>query len=422
MAAGEVSWAGVEPLGGRDGRIALYLTDHAVRLRPPAADSHTREGGEPTGRAVDVLAYLRQHGASFFGEIHAGTGSGFPQETVDALWELVWASLITNDTLHPLRAYVRTEEKRTSRRRSRPQGFRSRRLVPRTAEGRWSVLETRKATRAATTEWSAALAQQLLTRHGVVTRETVAAEGVSGGFSAVYDVLKAMEESGRIRRGYFVGGLGGAQFALPPAVDMLRSFRDAPEQSHTVILAATDPANPYGAIVKWPATNVADGRHDPAAGADDGRGPTRSVGARVIVVDGFAAGYLRRGERELLLAVPDAEPGRSRMVKEVARALLELASAREPGRQGMLIAEINGSSATNDRMAHLFVQEGFSTTAMGLQARIQGLRPKAEGLREERSSGTEGLRPKAEGLREERSSATEGLRPNAEGLSEEKQP
>jgi ATP-dependent Lhr-like helicase len=197
------------------------------------------------------------------------------------------------------------------------------------------------------------LAQQLLTRHGVVTRETVAAEGVAGGFSAVYDVLKAMEESGRIRRGYFVGGLGGAQFALPPAVDMLRSFRDVPEEPAHVILAATDPANPYGAVVKWAA-----------------EGPTRSAGARVIVVDGLGAGYLRRGERELLLFAPEAEPQRSRVVREVARALLELATARELGRQGMLIVDINGQPAATHPLAHLFVEQGFATTAMGLQARV----------------------------------------------------
>jgi ATP-dependent Lhr-like helicase len=382
MAAGEVMWAGVAPLGARDGRIAVYLTDHAMRLRPPAGTSAARasafatapadkpEGGpgaapvsrnastaflgEPTGRAGDVLSYLREHGASFFAEIHHGTGGGFPQETVDALWDLVWAGKIRNDTLHPLRAYVRTEEKK-SHRRPRTQPFRSRRLMPRSAEGRWSVLDTRKPSRAAMTEWSAALAQQLLTRHGIVTRETVAAEAIAGGFSAVYDVFKAMEEAGRVRRGYFVGGLGGAQFAAPPAVDMLRSFRDAPEQPRTVVLAATDPANPYGAMLKW--------------GGDE-HGPTRSVGARVVLVDGSAAGYLRRGERELLLFAPEAEPQRSRVTREVARALLELAAAREPGRQGMLIAEINGTPAGTHPTAHLFAREGFTTTAMGLQARI----------------------------------------------------
>ncbi|HZJ30923.1 MAG TPA: DEAD/DEAH box helicase [Vicinamibacterales bacterium] len=360
MAAGEVVWTGVAPLGARDGRIALYLTDHAVRLRAPAPDPRVPVGTEPTGRAADVIAYLREHGASFFADIHQGTGGGFPQETVDALWDLVWAACITNDTLHPLRAYVRTEDKRTQR-RARTQPFRSRRLMPRTAEGRWSLLETRKASRAAITEWSAALAQQLLTRHGVVTRETVAAEAIAGGFSAVYDVLKAMEEAGRIRRGYFVGGLGGAQFAMPAAVDLLRSFRDVPEESRRAIIAATDPANPYGAIVKWPFD---------AAPEEDGRGASRSVGARVILVDGFAAGYLRRGERELLLAVPEAEPQRSRTIRGVARALLEVATAREPGRQGMLIAEINGTPAAAHPDAQVFVHEGFATTAMGLQARI----------------------------------------------------
>ncbi len=367
MAAGEVLWAGVEPLGGRDGRIALYLTDDAPRLRAPAADHRTPGAAEPAGRAAEVLTFLREHGASFFAEIHQGTGGGFPQETVTALWDLVWIGAITNDTLHPLRAYVRTEDTRRLRQgsgahsRGRTQPFRSRRLVPRSAEGRWAALDRRRASRAATTEWSAALAQQLLTRHGVVTRETVTAEGVPGGFSAVYDVLKAMEESGKIRRGYFIGGLGGAQFALPAAVDLLRSFRDAPETPQHAIVAATDPGNPYGSVLKWP---FGEGE------TLDGRGPTRSVGARVILVDGLAAGYLRRGERELLLAAPEAEPQRSRVIREVALALLELASAREPGRQGILITEINGTLATVHPSAHLFVQEGFSATALGLQARI----------------------------------------------------
>jgi ATP-dependent Lhr-like helicase len=238
-------------------------------------------------------------------------------------------------------------------------------------------MEMRKASRTAITEWSAAIAQQLLTRHGVVTRETVASEGVPGGFSAVYDVLKTMEEAGRVRRGYFVAGLGGAQFALPPAVDLLRTFRDLPESSQHVILAATDPANPFGAVLKWP-FDTAQGRpFDAAQGrpfdAAQGRPfdtATRSVGARVILVDGLAAGYLRRGERELLLAAPEAEPQRSRIVHHVARALLELASAREPGQQGLLIAEVNGEPAATHQAAHLFVQEGFAITAMGLQARI----------------------------------------------------
>jgi ATP-dependent Lhr-like helicase len=348
MAAGEVMWAGVEPLGERDGRIAVYLTDHLSLLRPPAGEVPAIEG-----RAADALAYLRAHGASFFAAIHEGTGGGFPVETVDALWALVWAGLITNDTLHPLRAYGRTEEKRTAR---RPHGaFRSRRLVPPKAEGRWSTLAQTRASKAATTSWGAAVAQQLLNRHGVVTRETVAAEPVAGGFSTIYQVLKAMDDAGRVRRGYFVAGLGAAQFAMPAALDLLRSMREPPDTPRTSVLAATDPANPYGTILKWPVD-----------------GPTRTVGSRVILVDGLAAGYLRRGERELLLCAPEHEPRRSQVIREVARMLLHLAAVRGEGRRGMLVADINGEPAAAHPAARVFIEAGFAATAMGLQAR--GLR------------------------------------------------
>jgi ATP-dependent Lhr-like helicase len=363
MAAGEVVWVGVEPLGARDGRIALYLTDHRLRLRPPVAIEP-----DVDGRAAEILEYLRQNGASFFAAIQQGTGGGFPTETVDALWELVWKGLVTNDTLHALRAYGRTEDTRAQR-RTRGAPFRSRRLVPRTGEGRWSAVETPRPTKTSATEWGAAMAQQLLTRHGVITRETVASEAVAGGFTAVYQVLKAMEDAGRIRRGYFVAGLGAAQFAMPAALDLLRSQRDIPDEPRTVVLAATDPANPYGSILPWPGTGERQG--DDAPGEAAGRGPTRSVGARVVLVDGQAAAYLRRGERELLLFLPESEPRRSQVGREVARMLLHLAGSREPGRRGMLIAEINGEPATAHPSARLFNQQGFLLTAMGLQARIQ---------------------------------------------------
>jgi ATP-dependent helicase Lhr and Lhr-like helicase len=368
MAAGEVVWVGVEPLGERDGRIALYLTDHVARLRAPAvagADSRSRgSAASEAGRGGEILAYLQEHGASFFAAIHQSTGQGFPQETVDALWDLVWTGAVTNDTLHPLRAYLRVEDKRVPR-RGRAAPFRSRRLVPRSAEGRWSLVAAHAAGVSAT-EWGAAMAHQLLARHGIVTRETVASEAVTGGFSAVYQVLKAMEEAGRIRRGYFVSRLGGAQFALPPALDLLRALRDPPEEPRTVVLAATDPANPYGSIVKWP--QAGDAKDGGAAS-----GPARTVGSLVILVDGFAAAYLRRGGRELLLFTPETEPQRSRVVREVARMLMRLAGAREEGRRGMLIADINGVAATAHPSAGQFIEAGFATTAMGLQARVVGI-------------------------------------------------
>jgi ATP-dependent Lhr-like helicase len=232
--------------------------------------------------------------------------------------------------------------------------------VPPTAAGRWSAVPAVAPTRTSGTEWGAAVARQLLARHGVVTRETAASEAVAGGFSAIYQVLKAMEDAGRVRRGYFVAGLGGAQFAMPAALDMLRSMRDAPEVPRTVAMAATDLANPYGAVVKWPQL----------PGATDGRAPTRIVGARVVLVDGAAAAYIRRGEGELLLFAPDAEPGRSTVTREVARMLRHLAASREP--RGMLIAEINGEAAVSHPAARRFIEEGFAATAMGLQCRISG--------------------------------------------------
>ena len=349
MAAGEVLWIGVESLGDRDGRIALYLTDHRMRLAGP--NRSAGPGPKPHGRAADVLEYLRKHGASFFAAIHQGTGEGYPQETVDAIWELAWQGLVTNDTLHPLRALTQPSDARATR-RNRGGGFRSRRLVPPTAEGRWSVVDTVTVTKTSATEWSAAIAQQLLTRHGVVTRETTASEGIAGGFSAVYQVLKAMEDAGRVRRGYFVAGLGGAQFAMPAALDQLRSMREPAEEARAVILAATDPATPYGSTVKWPDGSV------------PGRGPTRTAGALVVLVDGFLAAYVRRGERELLLFAPETEPQRSRLTRAAARAIVDLSQ-----RRGMLIEEIDGAPAIAHNAAGLFIEAGFVSSAMGLQLR-----------------------------------------------------
>ena len=138
----------------------------------------------------------------------------------------------------------------------------------------------------------------------MLTREVAGAEGIEGGFSAVYDVLKAMEDAGRIRRGYFVAGVGAMQFALPAALELMRSFKNPDDDPDTVVLSATDPANPYGTMLKWPALNAAD------AGA--GRGPTRTVGSIVVLVDGALAAYVARGGRQLLVYLPDDEPAARR--------------------------------------------------------------------------------------------------------------
>ncbi|MGZ6060461.1 MAG: Lhr family helicase, partial [Myxococcaceae bacterium] len=269
VAAGEVAWVGVEPIGERDGRVALYLTDHLPRLlRPPGP----RLDIEPLSeRARAVLDVLRAKGASFFSPLHDAAGGGFPRETLEALWDLVWKGLVTNDTFRVLRAYTAPVVERGSRRiGTGGHVFRSRRTVPPSAEGRWSLVEERTAVAVGSTEWAAATAQQLLSRHGLVTREVAQAEGLPGGFSAVYQVFRLLEDGGRVRRGYFVSGVGAAQFALPPVLDLLRSLRDLPEEPEVTVLAATDPANPYGTLLRWP----------PLDGAP-ARGPSRSAGSQV---------------------------------------------------------------------------------------------------------------------------------------------
>ena len=345
VAAGEITWAGLEPLGERDGRVALYLTDHLKLLWPPA-----RGAAAPGPIEQRVLDELGRHGASFFSTLHGGIG-GFPQELVDALWSLVWRGLVTNDAMHALRAYVAPPARA---RRREPPAFRSRRVTPPEAQGRWSLLADRLGTRPSATEWSTAMARQLLARHGVLTREAMSVEAVPGGYGAVYDVLRAMEDAGRVRRGLFVSGLGAAQFALAPALDLLRAGRDADETPQVVTLASTDPANPYGGILPWPAPEGA------------GR-PTRSAGTLVVLVDGRLAAWIGRGDRQLLVWLPDDEPRRQQTGRAVAGELTRLAT--ESARQGLLVAEVNGRPVADHPLAPFLDQAGFTRGAMGMARR-----------------------------------------------------
>jgi ATP-dependent Lhr-like helicase len=247
------------------------------------------------------------------------------------------------------------------------------------------------------TAWSANIARQLLARHGIVTRESVAAETLTGGFGSVYPALKAMEEAGKLRRGYFVAGLGATQFALPGAVDLLRSLGGPDQVKHdgdrpdVVVLAAADPANPYGATLQWPtrqstqnsqSTQRSSASADSAGSASNvksaGRGPTRTIGATVVLVDGAMTAFLARGDNQLLTYLPDAEPQRSHAARAVARALI--ARAREPAAgadpdnapRGMLIEEIDGFAPPSVHpLAPYLVDAGFVDGAMGLRASLQ---------------------------------------------------
>jgi ATP-dependent Lhr-like helicase len=347
-AGGEIVWCGVEPLGERDGRIALYLTDRFGRLRreQPAADL--------SPRAQQIVAHLAENGASFFADLHQAAGDGYPGETVDTLWDLVWKGVITNDTFHALRAFTRPPQRQRRRGGTMPvRSFRSRRLAPPSAEGRWSLVSSRATAAVSPTEWSAATAQQLLARYGVVTRDVAAAEGIFGGFSAVYDVLKALEDAGRIRRGYFVAGVGATQFALPAALDLLRSLRELPDDAEVVALAATDPANPYGTILPWPQT-----------GENDARRTTRSVGSVVILVNGLLGAYISRGARQLQVFLPEDEPVRSMVGRGVAARLAGLAR-----QGGMLIEEVSGIPTAEHPIAPFLTAVGFTPSAMGFMMR-----------------------------------------------------
>ena len=364
IAAGEVAWTGVEPIGERDGRIALYLADKLPLLAQP------RPQPEPlTEREEKLLSVLESAGASFFDPLHQATGDGYPGESIDALWSLVWRGLVTNDSLHALRAYIaRPESARTPRRLQTGMVFRSRRTTPPNAQGRWSALRSVAADAPTSTETRHALALQLLARYGILTREAVAAENLPGGFSAVYDVLKALEESGRIRRGYFVAGLGAAQFALPAAVDLLRQLRAEPaaEKPEFVQLAAADPANPYGSVLRWPELPAMDDDSESAP-----RVLTRAAYAEVILRNGELVAWMRRGNPHLLVFLPADEPERSQAAAGLAHFLCARGQQRMHADRhaGVLITTINGQPVAASFLARFLMDAGFYAGPLGMHLR-----------------------------------------------------
>ena len=385
IAAGEVVWVGLDPLGEHDGRIALYLADKLRTLLPPQRQN-ALAATEPTAKEQAVLQQLERSGAMFFAQLHEALGGGYPGETLDALWTLVWRGVVTNDTFHALRAYTTRPTGRQTKRAhtsvAQVAAFRSRRTTPPSAQGRWTLVPAAESATDATaaTNWSHAIANQLLARYGLLTRESVAQENLPGGFSAVYDVLKAMEESGRVRRGYFVAGLGATQFALPAAVDLLRSLRqqvqmDKPEMA---MLAATDPANPYGATLRWPAATEQPPTEDAAEGnppaENQPRGLTRSVGASVVLRNGEMVAYMRRGNPHLQIFLPLEEPERSQVARDLSQFLVQMAQEEMRQREadrgaGLLIAQVNGQPVGTHFLARFLQDAGFQAAPMGFNVR-----------------------------------------------------
>jgi ATP-dependent Lhr-like helicase len=354
-AMGEVAWVGRGSLGRDDGRIALYRPGRDA-LRPAGnLDANDDPTARPNGeRHERIRGHLAARGASFYRAIHAAAGGGSDREMLDALWDLVWAGEVTNDTFAPLRAlrWKRPSGSGPGARRGRPGRLTA--LGPPEAAGRWSLVEPVDGI--AATERLHAQALAMLERHGVLTREAVAAEGVEGGFAGVYPILRALEEAGRIRRGYFVDGLGAAQFALAGALDRLRAVRDGDEgsASPTVhVLAAADPANPYGAALPWP-------RRD-----DDDRRPfQRAAGAYVVLVDGIAALYLERGGATLQTLPAADDPD------VAAAALRGLSSLVGGGRiRELVIRKVDGLAVGESPWRPALLEAGFVAGYRGLVLR-----------------------------------------------------
>jgi ATP-dependent Lhr-like helicase len=345
-ASGEVVWAGVGALGPADGRIALYLAEHEPLLALPV----TPVEGDA---AAAIRALLEKRGAVFFSEIARVVGS-MPSAVLATLWSMVWAGEVTNDTCEALRSYSAAQSA-TKQRGPRPGRARPTRSGPPGSEGRWSLRGSRWDRVPTETERRAALARALLERHGVVTREAIDMEGIKGGFSSVYDVLKTMEESGRIRRGYFVAGRGATQFALPGADERLRDARRSADDVHrTVVLAATDPANPYGAVIPWPEL--------PATENDRPR-LQRATGAKVVLHDGALVGFLSKSNEALLTFLPPDEPARSAAASGLAGALNGLVAQGK--RRALLIASIDGLPPNQSAMNDALVQSGFHPARNG---------------------------------------------------------
>jgi ATP-dependent Lhr-like helicase len=349
LSSGEIVWRGLEPLGPADGRVALYLADRAALLAPLPSEAE----GELAAR---IRALLRDRGALFFPDLAAETGA-FAGDLVEALWDLVWTGEVSNDTLAPLRSLLRGSSAKSAR-RVRGRAFRSRRLGPPGSEGRWAIVPRSARKPPSETERRAALVRALLERHGVVTREAAAAEGIAGGFASVYPVFKAMEEAGQVRRGYFVAGLGATQFALPGADDRLRGQREAPEPdaAQTLVLAATDPANPYGAALAWP----------PAA-AGEAR-PQRAAGAQVVLKDGELLAWIGRAETNLLTFLPAEEPARSAGARDLAKALSRLVEAGR--RRAVLVGKVDGRDPRESPLAPHLSEAGFFAGSRGYLKRM----------------------------------------------------
>ncbi|MFD2418734.1 ATP-dependent helicase [Amycolatopsis pigmentata] len=358
--AGEVTWAGCGALAGGDGWLALAPADVADLLLPEIEEE------APGGPLHEAILSTLDGGALFFRQLvdRASVLVERPPEDADviaALWDLVWAGRVTGDTLGPVRALVAGRGAAHKPRRSAPRGRYARmragrpampsRTGPPTVAGRWALTPPRETD---PTRRTHARTEAFLERHGVLTRGALETERVTGGFSGIYKVLRGMEDSGQVIRGYVVEGLGAAQFAARGAVDRLRAMSDvhgARSENAAIVLAATDPAQPYGAALPWPAPS-GESRHRPA----------RKSGALVVLVDGVPVLYVERGGRSLL-----SFTDQDRVLRAAADGLTR--AVREGWLGQLAVERADGEQALTSALAEVLRDAGFRATPKGLRLR-----------------------------------------------------
>ncbi|MGV9928790.1 ATP-dependent helicase [Nocardia rhamnosiphila] len=376
MATGEVRWSGHGAINAKDGWIALHPADQAPLTLPPADEPEftgthltllTALGAGPAlttppghrTEAEPTPSVSHSGGAYFFRQLSDATGLLDDAAVAAALWDLVWAGLVSGDTFAPVRARLSGSTRTPTAHRTPRRAPRGRTYLPRpampsrsgppTVAGRWSLLPERATDN---TVRAHATADLLLERYGVLTKGSVQSEGVPGGFALMYRVLSEFEDRGRCRRGYFVDSLGGAQFSTTDVVDRLRSFDgDRRPAGAALALAACDPANPYGAALPWPKTEGGVGHR-----------PGRKAGALVVLVDGELVLYLERGGKTLLTCTEDPAARQA-----AAGALADL--VRTGRADSLVIDRVDGESVHGNTFAEFLTAAGFATTPRGLRLR-----------------------------------------------------
>jgi ATP-dependent Lhr-like helicase len=338
-ASGELVWIGAGALGRNSGRVVLYFREDLGLLGAPPS----RGVGETDSPAHEAVRARLAAGACFFTDLLVDVELA-PEELQEALWDLVWAGQATNDAFAPLRAprltLARAQRDRLRASERRPGRFAARRHGGTHAQvqGRWSLTAPLFAGGVDPATRRRALAELLLERYGVLTREQVLAEAIPGGFTAIYPELSQLETLGIARRGYFVEGLGGAQFALPGAVERLRAQPDA--EAPPLVLAAVDPAQPYGAALPWPARA-------------DARAPARVPGAYVVLAGGEPIVYLERSGRALQTLVASDD-------RRVEAALIALVEHVRAGRiKRLALEKVDGEPALTSPLGLMLVRLGF---------------------------------------------------------------